>query len=132
MQTHHSILKTAEDKQSFVLRIIQLQDEIYIPLSESDFEPIYSQGETPVYEYKQDSESPKDFIDSAFKHLLGIKGFFENPSILIYISTPKGVILMLDDLEPIQRHNANENNVKLGIGKCLNAEKIYLFAIFVD
>ena len=64
--------------------------------------------------------------------LLGIKGFFENPSILIYISTPKGVILMLDDLEPIQRHNANENNVKLGIGKCLNAEKIYLFAIFVD
>lgn len=115
MQTHHSILRTAEDKQSFVLRLLQLQDEVYLPLVESDYELIYLQVETLVYEYKQDYESSKDFIDSAFKHLSEIERFYEKPSALIYISTPKDVILMLDDLEPIQRHNANENNIKLAL-----------------
>ena len=132
MQTHHSILRTAEDKRLFVLRILQLQDEIYLQLSESDFELIYSQVETPIYEYKQDHESPKDFIDSAFKHLSEMEGVYKKQSPLIYISIPQNVMLMLDDLDSFLGFNTNDNNIKLGIGKCLNTEKIHLFAIFVD
>ena len=142
MQTHHSILKTAEDKRRFVLRVLQIQDESYLPISESDFEAMYSQTGIAVYEYKQDDESPREFIDSALSHLRKTEDYCRNTVLIVSISTPKDIELMLDDMRAISslmsddgysdiRNNDEDNDiVKLGIGKSMSTDKVQLFVVF--